>query len=152
MRLSRFLQVAALATLVSILVGLPGAAVAQYDNRFGKNKVRYGKFDWHVYHAPHFDVWYYSEEEPLLEKVLSLAESAYDSLSQDLDYQIQEPTPLIIYKTHSDFLQTNIISNFIPEGVGAFATPNYFRMVLPIDLPDNELYNLIRHGALVRMG
>ena len=126
-------------------VGLDSAAVAQYNDRFGKNKVRYAKFDWHVYHAPHFDVWYYSEEEPLLEKVLSLAESAYDSLSQDLDYQIQEPTPLIIYKTHSDFLQTNIISNFIPEGVGAFATPNYFRMVLPIDLPDKELYDLIRH-------
>ena len=75
---------------------LPSVAEAQYSNNFGKNKVRYGKFDWTVYHAPHFDVWYYSEEEHLLEKVLSLAESAYDSLSQDLDYQIQQPTPLII--------------------------------------------------------
>ena len=141
-RQSRCLLVVALASLCLVLQ-LP--ALAQYADNFGKNKVRYAKFDWTVYHGTHFDVWYYTEEEHLLEKVLSLAESAYDSLSQELDYQIQEPTPLILYKTHSDFLQTNIISNFIPEGVGAFATPNYFRMVLPIDMPDTELYDLIRH-------
>ena len=120
-------------------------AGAQYTEVFGKNKVRYGKFDWRVYHAPHFDVYYYPEEEHLLEKVISLAESAYDDLSQELDFQIQQPTPLLLYKTHTDFLQNNIIVNFIPEGVGAFATPNLFRMVMPIDLPDPELYALIRH-------
>ena len=79
----------------------------QYYDTFGKNKVRYAKFDWRVYHAPHFDVHYYPEEEHLLEKVISLAESAYDSLSQDFDFQIQEPTSLLIYKTHTDFLQNN---------------------------------------------
>lgn len=134
-----------LLALASLCLVLQLPALGQYYNNFGKNKVRYAKFDWTVYHGTHFDVWYYPEEEHLLEKVLSLAESAYDGLSQELDYQIQEPTPLILYKTHSDFLQTNIISNFIPEGVGAFATPNYFRMVLPIDMPDTELYDLIRH-------
>ena len=120
-------------------------AAGQYYDTFGKNKVRYAKFDWRVYHAPHFDVHYYPEEEHLLEKVISLAESAYDSLSQDFDFQIQEPTPLLIYKTHTDFLQNNVMNAFIPEGVGAFATPNLFRMVMPIDLPDPELYALIRH-------
>ena len=44
--------------------------------------------------------------------------------------------PLIFYATHSAFEQNNIILNFIPEGVGAFASPVRFRMVLPIDLPD----------------
>ena len=121
-------------------------AAAQYYNYFGKNKVRYTRFKWSIYHAPHFDVWYYPEEEHLLEKVISLAESAYDSLSQDLDYQIQQPTPLIIYKTHSDFLQTNIIRNFIPEGVGAFATPNFYRMVMPIDMATIAVWTLCRLG------
>ena len=37
------------------------------------------------------------------------------------------------------------MNNFIPEGVGAFATAVLFRMVLPIDLPDPELYALILH-------
>ncbi|HVR28788.1 MAG TPA: hypothetical protein VMS86_04575 [Thermoanaerobaculia bacterium] len=135
----------ACALTVAWMVASSAPAAAQFFDSFGKNKIRYTKFDWRVYHAPHFDVYYYPEEEHLLEKVISLAESAYDDLSQELDFQIQQPTPLILYKTHTDFLQNNIIVNFIPEGVGAFATPNLFRMVMPIDLPDPELYGLIRH-------
>ncbi len=45
-----------------------------------------------------------------------MAESAYDRLSREFDYQIQKPTPLIFYETHSAFEQNNIIHNFIPEG------------------------------------
>ena len=107
--------------------------------------MRYGKFDWQIYHSPHFDAYYYPSFEDKLETVVSLAESAYDYLSREFDYQIQEPTPLILYQTHSDFLQTNLILNFIPEGVAAFATAARFRMVLPIDLPEKELYELILH-------
>lgn len=134
----------ALFTLAALCAGAAVAQSGQQTN-FGKNKVRYGKFDWQIYHSPHFDVNYYPASEDQLEKVVSLAESAYDRLSQEFDYQIQDPTPLIIYQTHSDFLQNNIFVNFIPEGVAAFATSARFRMVLPIDLPDSELYELILH-------
>lgn len=112
---------------------------------FGKNKIRYRDFNWSIYHSPHFNVHYYSETEPLLPKVVSFAESAYDQISRDLDHQIQDPIPLIFYATHSQFEQNNIILNFIPEGIGAFATPARFRMVLPVDLPDPELMQLILH-------
>ena len=113
--------------------------------QFGKNKIQYREFDWKIYHSQHFDVYYYESEAELLEKVASFAESAYDELSRAFDYQIQDPTPLIVYQTHSAFLQNNIIVNGIPEGVGAFATANRFRMVLPLDLPDPQLMALIRH-------
>lgn len=112
---------------------------------FGKNKVQYRDFDWQIYHSPHFDVYYYSSEEDQLERVVSFAESAYDRLSRQFDFQIQEPTPLIFYATHSAFEQNNIILNFIPEGTGAFATPVRFRMVMPVDLPDPELMDLMLH-------
>ncbi len=116
-----------------------------YGRGFGKNKVQYRDFEWHIYHSPHFDVYYYQDEEMLLEKVVSFAESAYDSLSRFFDFQIQEPTPLIFYASHAAFEQNNIILNFIPEGVGAFATNVRFRMVMPVDLPDPELMGLMRH-------
>lgn len=144
----------AAALVLSLAASLPApTAEAQifaplpqtYGYGFGKNKVQYRDFDWQIYHSPHFDVYYYSDEEALLEKVVSFAESAYDSLSRFFDVQIQEPTPLIFYATHAAFEQNNIILNFIPEGVGAFATPTRFRMVLPVDLPDAELMGLIRH-------
>jgi hypothetical protein len=51
---------------------------------------------------------------------------------------------MIAYATHAEFEQTNVIVGFIPEGVGAFATPVRNRMVLPIDL-EKELQALIQH-------
>lgn len=122
------------------------APLPQYFGRgFGQNKVQYRDFDWRIYHSTHFDVYYYTAEEHLLEKVVSFAESAYDQLSREFQFQIQEPTPLIFYATHAAFEQNNIILNFIPEGVGAFATQARFRMVMPVDLPDPELMGLILH-------
>ncbi len=133
------------AALFAALLLVPALLSAQYNTGFGKNKVRYGSFDWQIYHSQHFDAWYYPKMEGRLETAISLAESAYDHLSRAFDFQIQEPTPLILYATHSEFLQNNIIVNFIPEGVGAFATPARFRMVLPTDLPDDQLYELLLH-------
>lgn len=112
---------------------------------YGKNKIQYRDFDWKLYHSPHFNVHYYTVEEPSLQKVVSFAESAYDQLSRDFNFQIKDPIPLIYYATHSAFEQNNIIPNFVPEGIGAFATPVRYRMVLPIDMPDPELYELILH-------
>lgn len=112
---------------------------------FGQNKIAYRKFDWHIYHSPHFNVYYYPAEESALQKVVSFAESDYDDISRFLNFQIKDPIPLIFFATHSAFEQNNIILDFIPEGIGAFASPTRFRMVLPIDDPDGELIALIRH-------
>lgn len=122
----------------------PQPARAQYSY-FGQNKVRYDKFQWTIYHSPHFDVYYDKRSEALLQKVVSFAESAYDQLSRDFDHQIKKPTPLLFFRTHSAFEQNNVILNFIPEGVGAFASPARNRMVLPVDEPDPELMRLILH-------
>jgi WD40 repeat protein len=118
----------------------------QWDGEgFGKNKIQYRDFRWSIYHSPHFNVYYYPGEEVLLQKIVSFAESAYDQLSRDFNFQIKDPIPLIYYATHSAFEQNNVILNFIPEGVGAFASPARFRMVLPVDVPDPELMQLVLH-------
>jgi Tol biopolymer transport system component len=112
---------------------------------FGQNKIVYDRFHWNIYHATHFDVYFYDEEKPALQKVVDNAESAYDTLSRELNYQITKKIPLIFYHTHSAFEQTNVDLNFIPEGVGAFAEPTRNRMVLPIDTTDEKLLQLIQH-------
>ncbi len=128
-----------------VALALPaGDAVAQYSY-FGKNKVQYESFDWHIYRAPHFDVYYYPEEEEFLDWIVSNAESSYLHLSQALDHEPQFRIPLIYYKNHGDFEQTNITLQFIPESVGAFAEPLQNRMVLPIDQPPDKLYKLFTH-------
>lgn len=119
--------------------------VSEISFGFGKNKIVYRDFEWKIYHSTHFDVYFYKEEEASLQKVVNFAESAYDDLSRKFNFQIPKKVPLIFYATHSDFEQTNVILMFIPEGVGAFAEPARNRMVLPIDMPDEKLLQLIQH-------
>ncbi|MFZ2491508.1 MAG: BamA/TamA family outer membrane protein [Thermoanaerobaculia bacterium] len=112
---------------------------------YGQNKIVYDKFDWKVYPSTHFDIYFYEEERDHLQRVVDSAETAYLDLSQKFNYQIPTRIPLIFYHTHSAFEQTNVMLNFIPEGVGAFAEPVRKRMVLPVDMPDDKLLQLITH-------
>ena len=121
------------------------AAFAPAWAQFGKNKISYSDHKWNVYESPHFNVHYYDSVEPFLEEVVSYAETAYLKISKDLDHELRFRVPLVIYKTHGEFLQTNIILSELPEAVGAFAEPVQYRMVLPIDEPPDKLYKLIAH-------
>lgn len=129
-------------TVVAVLL-LVFCALPAYP--FGQNKIVYDTFKWNVYHSTHFDIYFYDEERDSLQRVVDMAESAYLDLSQKFNFQISKKIPLIYYHTHSAFEQTNVTLTFIPEGVGAFAEPVRNRMVLPIDMSDDKLYELIAH-------
>lgn len=132
-----------LRALVLLALVLPFATPA--FAQFGQNKITYGKFKWNVYRSPHFDVHYYLEEEPQLEELVSEAESAYLDLSRRLDHEIKFRIPLMLYRTHAEFEQTNIQTEEIGEYVGAFAEPFQNRMVVPIDTPSDKRFTTIRH-------
>src|SRR6185295_14146120 len=132
-------------SLVLFLLAAAAPARAQFVPYFGKNKVAYDSFAWRVYKSPHFEVYYYPEFEQHLGRVVSYAESAYQKVSGDLKHEIHFPIPLILYKTHSEFEETNLFPDFVPEGVLAFAEPVRGRMVLPIDEPPDRLQCLITH-------
>ncbi len=136
----------ALFFLLAVCAAVP--VRAQYDTGytyFGQNKIAYDHFAWETYKSTHFTIWFYKKEEVTLGKVASYAESAYDDISRALNFQIPKSINLIYYADHSDFEQTNTQLNFIPESVGAFALPSRNRMVLPVDLPDENLQRLIAH-------
>ena len=73
------------------------------------------------------------------------AESAYQQVSSDLKHDLAFKVPLILFKTHSEFEQQNVIPGAAQEGVGAFAEPTRNRMLLPLDEPPDLLYRLITH-------
>jgi hypothetical protein len=112
---------------------------------FGKNQVRYDKFHWMIYKTDHFEIFYYPALEQHLERVASYAESAYQHISAELKHDLAEKVPLIIFKTESEFQEEHISGGGMPEGVLAFAEPERNRMVLPIDQPADQLYELITH-------
>jgi WD40 repeat protein len=143
-RSSPWRRAGALLVVLAALLTLPGAP-ARAQGYFGKNKVQYQAFDWHVYKAPHFDVYYYPEEEAFLEQMVSYAESAYLYLSKAFDHEPKYRVPLIFYRTHAEFEQTNVDYGFISESELAFAEPFEHRVLLSIDHPPDKLYQILTH-------
>ena len=137
-----------LAALVALtVVSAAGEAAAQtpYVPYYGKNLVRYDRFDWQIYKSEHFEIYYYPAIDRHLERVAGYAESAYQQISAELKHDLAFKVPLILFETHSEFEQQNVISGAAQEGVGAFAESDHNRVVLPLDDPPDLLYRLIVH-------
>ena len=138
----------AVAGLVGLLAfgwAAESMAQSQFNPYFGKNRVKYDDFQWHIYTTDHFEIFYYPELEEHLARVASYAESAYAQISADLMHDLATLVPLVVFKTHSEFEQQNIIPGAVSDGVGAFAEPFRQRIALPIDEPPDQLYRLITH-------
>ncbi|MEM9998560.1 MAG: hypothetical protein AAF809_12740, partial [Bacteroidota bacterium] len=106
-------------------------AVAQYGFSFGRNKVQYEDFDWHVIETEHFDVYYYPEMEELAEYGAAFAEEVYDELEHRFNFSLVRRVPLMFYATNLHFKQTNITPGFIPDNVGGFFEFLKGRVVVP---------------------
>ncbi|MGE0460786.1 MAG: hypothetical protein AB7Q16_05410 [Vicinamibacterales bacterium] len=138
------LCLALLVLLSHLSHGIAGAQ-APYIPYFGKNAIRYDRFDWHIYQTDHFEIYYYSEIAPHLERIAGYAESAYQHVSAELRHDLAFKVPLILFSTSAEFWQQNVIPGAAQEGVGAFAEPSRNRIVMPIDEPSDLLYRLITH-------
>jgi hypothetical protein len=132
-----------LPALVLLVAAVP--ASAQFVPYYGKNKIKYDNFAWRIYKSPHFEVYYYPEFEQHLARLVAYLESAYLRISTGLKHEMPKAIPVIFYKTHSEFEQTNLFPAFVPEGVAAFTEPLLNRMVIPIDEPPDQLQGLITH-------
>ena len=132
---------------VAVLAGGAGTASAQTDfiPYYGKNQIRYDNFDWRIYTTDHFEIYYYPEIEPHLERIAGYAESAYQHVSSELKHDLAFKVPLILFSTSSEFWQQNVIPGAAQEGVGAFAEPSRYRIVMPLDEPSDLLYRLTVH-------
>ena len=112
--------------LLGLLVPHVGWAQA-----FGKNKITGQRFDWHIHRTEHFDIHYYPSEAKLVPIMAAIAEEAYEQHSEDFEHELRDRTPLILYKSHKDFQETNIILQELHEGIGGFAELFKHRIVIP---------------------
>ena len=97
---------------------------------FGKNKIT-AQRDWHIHRTEHFDIYYYPSEAKLVPVMAAIAEDAYEKHSEDFEHELENKTPLILYKSHKDFQETNIILQELHEGIGGFAELFKHRIVIP---------------------
>ncbi len=112
---------------------------------FGRNKIQYTDFNWHILKTDHFDIYYYPEMEELAEQGANFAEEAYRYLENKFNFTINRRIPLIFYSSHLHFQQTNVTPSFIPEGVGGFFEFLKGRVVIPSDGNMNQFRKVIYH-------
>ena len=117
-----------LQTLFVLSLLLPCLTWAQ---GFGKNKITAQRFEWHIHRTEHFDIHYYPSEAKLVPIMAAIAEEAYEQHSADFEHELLDRTPLILYKSHKDFQETNIILQELHEGIGGFAELFKHRIVIP---------------------
>lgn len=124
---------------------LPVCAQAQYNYYFGRNKIQYEDFDWHILKTEHFDIYYYSEMKELAEHGAFFAEEVYDELENKFSFSLTHRVPLIFYSSNLHFKQTNITPGFIPDGVGGFFEFLKGRVVVPANGNLHRFRRVIRH-------
>lgn len=132
-------------SLIIIILSVSFTLFPQYSYYYGKNKVMRTYFDWKYVETPNFTIYHYSDDTELIKKIAISAENAYDRMSKFLNIEVEKRIPVIFYKTHADFEQTNIFPGFLPLGVEAFAEPVTNRMVLHGDSSVGELTRTLVH-------
>ena len=126
-----------------LAIFIPFLVFSQLIPYFGKNKVIYNDFKWKEYHTQHFRILFYDRER--LPEIAAYAEQCYEKLKLLTGVEIKEKIPIIYYKNHFDFEQTNLYPGIVPEEILGFSEPFRRRVVIPADLSPFQLKRLINH-------
>lgn len=123
-----------LGLLMALVIGFSAIQdVSAQSFRFGKNRVQYEDFKWRFIQTEHFDIFYYGEKNyDLARFTADYIEPSLKQLSEDFDHEINDRIKVIIYDSHNDFDQTNVIPLPIDtEGIGGVTDKYKNRMTIP---------------------
>ena len=121
---------------------LTSSIFAQY---FGQNKVQYEAFKWHYLQSEHFDVYFYPGGYDIASFTANEAESSYVKLKEDFKFEITERVSIILYKSHNDFQQTNVVDIYLVEGIGGVTELYKNRVVIPFEGSLSQLRHVLHH-------
>lgn len=139
--MQRWIATLAFAALI-VLLGAAQPADAQY---FGRNKVQYEDFDFQILETPHFSIHYYPAEHDAVVEAGRLAERWYARLSHTLDHEFRERQVVVLYASHAQFAQTNVIPGLLSDGVGGVTDGLKGRVVLPFTAGLGETDHVLGH-------
>jgi len=112
---------------------------------FGKNKVHYYEHEWQVIQTDHVDLYFYAPEQELAERAVAIAEETWAEYTLRLGFTPPGRVPLIIYASHGEFEETNILPYVLPEGVAGFTELFKNRVVVPFDGSYARFRRVLRH-------
>lgn len=113
--------------------------------QFGKNKVQYKELDWHYVQTRHFDIFFSNNGELLADFTSKAAEEALSSIEKNISYKINNRITIIIYNSHNDFQETNVIDEYLSEGIQGFTELFKNRVVVQYDGSYARYRHLIHH-------
>ncbi|MEZ5317493.1 MAG: BamA/TamA family outer membrane protein [Vicinamibacterales bacterium] len=125
--MKRVLPVLGMSLFLAAVAAAP--AHAQY---FGQNKVQHRNFDFQVLATEHFDIYYYPQEADAAAQVGRMAERWYARFRVVLGHDLTGRQPLVLYASHPEFEQTNVIEGPLGEGTGGVTEGGRRRIVLPM--------------------
>ncbi len=131
-------------TLVYIVISLfsmPDVAAQQ----FGKNKMQYKNFDWKYIESKHFDVYYDAGSKYLAEFAAIELEKALVSIQKTLNFQITQRIAVVVYNSHNEFQQTNVINMYLSQGIGGVTELYKNRVVVPFQGSYAQLRHVLHH-------
>ncbi|HWB29277.1 MAG TPA: BamA/TamA family outer membrane protein [Vicinamibacterales bacterium] len=140
---SRIVTRAACGAALALALLVSARPVSAQD--FGRNKVQYDRFDFRVLQTEHFDLYYYPEEQRAVEQVARMAERWYTRLSAILEHQLSGRQPVILYASHPEFEQTNVVEGLIGEGTGGVTEGGQRRVVLPLAASLRDTDHVLGH-------
>ena len=112
---------------------------------FGQNKVQYQNFDWSYIQTPHFDIYYYEDQKSLAEFAAHVAEESYEQISIHLRWDLKKRVSIMVYNSHNEFQQTNIVQPYMREGVGGVTELFKNRVVFPFEGNYSQFRHVIHH-------
>jgi len=116
-----------------------------FSQEFGKNIVQYDDFDWSYIQTKHFDIYYYGEGRKQADFVAHFAEEGYEKIKLLLGWGLNNRSDIILYNSHNDFQQTNVVPIYMEEGIGGVTELMKNRMVIPYDGSLSEFKHVIYH-------
>ena len=112
---------------------------------FGQNKVQYRDFDWNFIQTPHFDIYYYGDQQDLAEFAAEVAEESYEQISIHLRWDLKRRVSIMVYNSHNEFQQTNVVGSYMREGIGGVTELFKNRVVFPFEGNYEQFRHVIHH-------
>ena len=137
-------RTAGLVMLLLAVAGTPRPCTAQL-NYFGQNKIQYRDFEWRVLRGEHLDVYHYPEEDEIARLTLAYGEESYAYLERKFGHAPARRIPIIVYASHADFEQTNVLPFVPPEGILGVTEFLKRRVALPFRGHYAEFRHTLRH-------
>lgn len=128
-----------------LLLLLLGSGWTDVSAQFGKNKVQYQSFSWKFIRSKHFDVYFHDGGEYLARYAAINAERDLGLIEQRLNYTLAKRVPIVVYNSHNEFQQTNVIYGEISEGIGGVTDLFKNRVTLPFEGRYDQFRHVIHH-------